>query len=507
MVRPLIHYALAAVIIPFYGISVCPFIEGLDPIWTAAPIVVLLATQFLLRRPLWNLLVAPRAIEKQSKGTFTLELGLFLASAVLLTLFNTVAFGFPVGSGLKVMVGIGGLGFFAAIDITLMGERALLKRLKEECEGVAPSHTPEREGGLPPINPPINPEIGYFPLTSKMAIFASTSVLLIVAVFTLIINHDLNWLIEISGEVPLREGRTAVIKEFIFVLGVVLPHTLNIILSYSSNFSSFLSSQNSVLKRTTGGDYSGRVPVGTTDEFGVMAHHTNIMVDTILKRTKEVRQTRDLTIHALASLAETRDNETGAHIMRTQRYVWALATHLKENPRFSATLGGEEGYENIDLLFKSAPLHDIGKVGIPDSILLKPGKLSDDEFKVMRTHPTIGGASLRKAEESLGGNSFLNFAIQIAESHHEKYDGTGYPGGLKGDEIPVGGRLMALADVYDALISKRAYKEGFSHEEAVRIITEGDGRTKPGDFDPDVLAAFKEIEGDFKRIAEEFKNE
>ncbi|SMH54291.1 HD-GYP domain-containing protein [Azospirillum agricola] len=215
----------------------------------------------------------------------------------------------------------------------------------------------------------------------------------------------------------------------------------------------------------------------------------------VARRTADMRAIQDVTILALASLAETRDNETGSHILRTQHYVRALAEELRGHPRFAAVLTDSA----IDLLYKSAPLHDIGKVGIPDAILLKPGKLTPDEWEIMKTHATLGADSLARAEARLEGDtpSFLRFAREIAESHHEKWDGSGYPRGLKGDAIPVSARLMALADVYDALISKRVYKDPMSHEQAAGIILEGRGRH----FDPDVTDAFLRLAGRFQEIA------
>ena len=156
----------------------------------------------------------------------------------------------------------------------------------------------------------------------------------------------------------------------------------------------------------------------------------------------------------------------------------------------------------MELLHKSAPLHDIGKVGIPDHILLKPGKLSEDEFEIMKSHTTLGGSSLEIAADRLGTNSFLNLAREIALTHHERWDGKGYPLGIKGDDIPISGRLMAVADVYDALISKRVYKEAFSHDKACRIITEWQGVN----FDPRMVKAFFAIEDQFLEIAGEFQD-
>lgn len=218
------------------------------------------------------------------------------------------------------------------------------------------------------------------------------------------------------------------------------------------------------------------------------------------RRVAEVGMIQDVTIMAMASLAETRDNETGAHIRRTQHYVRRLAQALQSHPRFSADLTDEM----IELLFKSAPLHDIGKVGIPDAILLKPGKLTDEEFTIMKTHTTLGRDAIVVAERHLDApNSFLRYSREIAYSHQEKWDGSGYPQGLSGDAIPVSARLMALADVYDALISKRVYKPAFSHEKAVEIIVQGRGTH----FDPDVVDAFIPIAERFRDVATHFSDE
>lgn len=213
----------------------------------------------------------------------------------------------------------------------------------------------------------------------------------------------------------------------------------------------------------------------------------------VAEQTEEVRLTQDVTIQALASLAETRDNETGSHIRRTQLYLEVLANGLRGRP------GMDE--RTIELISKSAPLHDIGKVGVPDHILLKPGKLTDEEFEIIKRHPTLGRDALQRAEQMLGASSsFLRIARDIAYTHHEKWDGTGYPEGTSGADIPLVGRLMALADVYDALISKRVYKAALSHEEALAIIVEGRGRH----FDPDLVDLFLEKSDEMQRIASQF---
>jgi putative two-component system response regulator len=214
----------------------------------------------------------------------------------------------------------------------------------------------------------------------------------------------------------------------------------------------------------------------------------------VKRRTAEVAALQDVAIHTMASLAETRDNETGNHIRRTSWYVKALAERLRHHPRFSHFLDDA----TIELLFKSAPLHDIGKVGIPDRILLKPGRFTPEEMEIMKTHTTLGRDAIISAERELGIEvDFLRYAKEIAYGHQEKWDGSGYPEGLAGDAIPISARLMAIADVYDALISRRVYKEGMSHEQAVAIIAEGRGKH----FDPDITDAFLDIQKQFVEIA------
>ena len=219
----------------------------------------------------------------------------------------------------------------------------------------------------------------------------------------------------------------------------------------------------------------------------------------VRKRTNELTTSQDAAIMTLASLVETRDNETGNHIRRTQHYVFELAEKLKSHPGFAHALSEKQ----IETLFKSAPLHDIGKVGIPDHILRKPGRLEPEEFEIMKTHTTIGHHAIETAQNELGTKvEFLVCVQEIALNHHEKWDGSGYPRGLSGTDIPVSARLMALADVYDALISERVYKKALHHDQAVTIILDGRGRH----FDPDVVDAFVAIEGKFKAVADRYRD-
>ncbi len=215
----------------------------------------------------------------------------------------------------------------------------------------------------------------------------------------------------------------------------------------------------------------------------------------ISRRRRELQEHQDIAIMALATLAETRDTDTGLHIKRTQQYVRALALRLQRHPKFTRFLTDD----TVEILFKTAPLHDIGKIGIPDRILLKPGRLDEEELRVMRQHPYLGYCALQKAQASIDHPvEFLEVAKTIIYSHHEKWDGSGYPQGLIGENIPIPARLMAVADVYDALICRRVYKSGMSHEQAAEIIYQGRGNH----FDPDVVDAFVDSSTQFHSIAE-----
>ena len=226
-------------------------------------------------------------------------------------------------------------------------------------------------------------------------------------------------------------------------------------------------------------------------------HNQNLFLEEkVRERTRELALTQDVTIIGFATLAEFRDEETGAHIMATQQYVTSLARYLAPHPRFSSFLTPD----NIELLRKSAPLHDIGKIAVPDSILLKPGKFTPEEFGEIKKHTTYGRDALAKAEQALGStqSSFLRIAKEIAYTHHERWDGSGYPQGLCAEDIPISGRLMALADVYDALTSKRVYKEAYSFEEAGEEIRRERGKH----FDPDLVDAFIDLEPIFQNISQ-----
>jgi putative two-component system response regulator len=218
------------------------------------------------------------------------------------------------------------------------------------------------------------------------------------------------------------------------------------------------------------------------------------------ERTLELQRSQELTIIALGTIAETRDNETGNHIHRTRAYVQVMASRLSPLQRYKQSISEEQWM----MMWKSAPLHDIGKVGIPDQILLKPGKLSSAEFAVMQRHPVIGRDALYAAEMRMSAeSSFLGVAKEIAYAHHERWDGSGYPEGTGGEAIPLAARIMAVADVYDAMISKRVYKPALPHATAVAAIRDGRG----GHFDPSIADCFLEDTDEFEHIALKFSDE
>ncbi len=226
----------------------------------------------------------------------------------------------------------------------------------------------------------------------------------------------------------------------------------------------------------------------------LLADHNTRLEAEVEQRMQENEIIQEAGIRALAHLAETRDNETGYHILRTQAYVRELAMRLREHPRFADTLT----HRYIELLHRSAPLHDIGKVGVPDSILRKPGPLTAEEWQVMKTHAVQGAHAIELAERDTGRKiEFLSLAKEIARWHHEKWDGSGYPDGLAGEAIPISARLMAVADVFDAIVSSRVYKPAMPFEVARDIIARERGRH----FDPDVVDAFLDGYDVFKTIA------
>ncbi len=231
-----------------------------------------------------------------------------------------------------------------------------------------------------------------------------------------------------------------------------------------------------------------------------LLNHNQVLEEEVSQRLSEINKLQDATIFVMVSLAEFRDECTGNHIRRTQAYIRSLAEELAKLPHYTSELTSQR----IEVMEKSSPLHDIGKITIPDHILLKPGKHTDEEFEIMKTHSERGYDILKRAGNFMGeSGDFLNCAMDIALYHHEKWDGSGYPKGLKGLDIPLPARLMAVADVYDALRSERPYKEAFSHEKSMDIINQSRG----SHFDPEIVDALCLIEDQCVSIIDNWPDE
>jgi len=229
-------------------------------------------------------------------------------------------------------------------------------------------------------------------------------------------------------------------------------------------------------------------------------HDKKACLDRALEeRLHEIGSAQDSALLAIAALAEIHDNETTNHLTRVQHFVVALASHVRIHPHYCEVLTGEY----LDLLGKAVTLHDIGKIGLPDRVLLKPGRFTPEEYEIMKDHTLLGFRAISHAERVLGKSPFLTMAREIALGHHEKWDGTGYPYGLVGEQIPLSARLTAIADVYDALVSHRVFKPSSSHESTVQIMWEG----RESHFDPVLLDAFLEINDEFRKIALRFDDD
>ena len=482
MTRSLIIYAFSWLVLTIYGGEVCPFLESLTITQWGLTLLVAFAGAYALRLVLLRRLGPPsdpaRIDSFNGVTQFLVELSPFLVLGIGVAAFQAIYYDFPfVESGLAaVLVGAALVGIFVAIDLSLEAERKLILALT----GAGRS---------------LNRGNRFFPLTRKFAVLTTVLMLAMMTVALMVISHDLTDSLSFSQAMGEDRGRTVMLLQMGFVMLTFLVIVLDLIFAYSRNLRLLFENEIRALEAVDHGAMDGYVPVATNDEFAVIAEYTNAMIDSLRTRTEELQRTQDVTILSLASLAETRDNETGAHLVRTQHYMCILATELQEVWELSE--------EYIDLLYKSAPLHDIGKVGIADAILLKPGPLTDEEWVEMRKHPEYGARALAEAEARLGSNSFLRVAREIAESHHERWEGGGYPLGVAGEAIPRSGRLMAIADVYDALISRRTYKDAFSHEKARQIIAEGRGTH----FDPAVVDAFLRREEEFRRVATDITDE
>ncbi|WP_046017339.1 HD domain-containing phosphohydrolase [Marinomonas sp. S3726] len=468
-------YIIAGIIFGLYGSRVCPFLESLSALEIFTHVSIIFSILFLTR----HFLLKNHTLVKETRLA-KLDSGLFLIASLPVALYYNFSYSFPLDSNLKVLFGMTLFGFFTGTILQLSSK--LLQMDEMDKSGKFDFNLVGQRSSL-----------------VKQMIWIVVLLLITLSfMLTMVAVKDVFWLEQNPGRVLDGSGKISVIKEFVFLSAVLAGYAISIMLLWSKLIKRILLSQEHSLQQVTQGNIDVRLPIFSHDELGSMASLTNSMLDSLQTAQSEVKTTRDVAIVSLSALAESRDNETGAHIIRTQEYVKVLAEHLSLTDKYASFL--TTNY--IELLYKSAPLHDVGKVGIPDNVLLKPGKLTDDEFEIMKTHPQIGAEALSTAEKQLGSSSFLRVAKEISLTHHEKWNGSGYPNQLAGEDIPLSGRLMALADVYDALISKRVYKPAFSHDKAKSIILEGDGTH----FDPEVVKAFLAVEDQFVRIAAVYKD-
>ncbi|MGI9889468.1 HD-GYP domain-containing protein [Vibrio chagasii] len=468
-------YAIAGVLFGTYGSRVCPMLESLSTLEIFTHVSIVFVLVWLVR----HYLFANHALAKQ--GRFAqLDTFLFFAASLPFALYYNLSYEFTVDSNLKVLFGMTLFGFFTGTILQLHAKLAQIDNM--EATGQFDFQLIGERSSL------VKQMIGLV-----MVLLVTLTTML-----TMIAVKDIFWLEHNPERLLDGTGKISVIKEFIYLALVLGGYAIAIMTLWSKLIKRILLSQECALNKVTNGEQGVRLPIFGYNELGSMAAMTNTMLDSLETAQNEVKTTRDVAIVSLSALAESRDNETGAHILRTQEYVKVLAQQLSKSQEHAALL--TPSY--IELLYKSAPLHDVGKVGVPDSVLLKPGKLTDEEFDIMKGHPAIGAEALSIAEKQLGSSSFLRVAKEISLTHHEKWNGSGYPNQLAGEDIPLSGRLMALADVYDALISKRVYKPAFTHQQAKEIILEGEG----SHFDPQVVQAFLAVEDLFVEIAATYKD-
>lgn len=302
-----------------------------------------------------------------------------------------------------------------------------------------------------------------------------------------------------AAVVPERvalEGVRTTTRQAAFALGLTLALIIATIFIAGTFLVRPIAHLATAVRRIASGELDHHLSVNSRDELGRLAHDVNRMATDLKKRTDEIARSRsrsrEAMIFALAKLAESRDDDTGKHLERICRYTEVLAEEVaKSHPELDA--------DWVHTVTVTAALHDIGKVGIPDAVLKKPGQLTEQERKRMQTHTTIGGDTLIAVRREWSGDDFLRIAAEIALSHHEKWDGTGYPFGLSKDDISLSARIVAVADVYDALTSRRVYKPPMVHDDAMKVIVDGAGKH----FDPAVVEAFKRVEGKFRAIAAE----
>ncbi|MBV6658507.1 MAG: HD domain-containing protein [Devosiaceae bacterium] len=472
-----LHYAAFVGIYSAYGYQVCPYLDNLSLAQIAVPAMLTMLAHALLSGWLHQRIGADgkgQAVQR----IFLSDWALFVGLGIGLAAFNLLVHGFPPGSGGKVLFGYLALGLYISLDMALRRDLHVATTMRATGRDY-----------------PITDQ--FMPYQTKLILFSAMNVGVMAVVGLLVTMKDLIWVRQ--TELTDSQVQALVLFDALVVIGVLAAYILLVIRQYSRKVALALDEENSALDAVRKGDLSSRVAVVSNDEFGQLANLTNGMIGRLSDTLDEVARSRSAIIQALVALAAKRDNETGLHLKRTQMYVRLLAEHLQLSGPHRQALSDEQ----IETIIRAAPLHDIGKVGVPDAVLRKPGRLTEDEFEIMKTHAQIGADALREANTTLGGSSFIEAAIEIAEAHHERWDGAGYPHGLKGEAIPLSARIMAVADVYDAIRTKRVYKPSRDHGDARSIIVDGSG----AHFDPVIVEAFLDVEHEFERIADAWSDD
>nr|WP_269808705.1 HD domain-containing protein [Enterovibrio nigricans] len=363
--RGILHYAVGVVVFTLYGARVCPFLDTLPP----AVLFIQTATVFIV---LFFIRQLMRAIKHQEVNLIT-NIGIFTMAGICLATWYYVLYNFPLESNLKVIFGFILLGIVISLDLSISSVR---------------EDTPTQ------IKSIVKPE-NVVPLAKQVGLGAMLLVIMVTVLLGLVVTKDLLWLVEHTEHKPAIADIDSILKEFAYVSIIVLAYIAVITQNGMALIHQQLQKQIHTMKQASKGDFSEKLPCNHSGELGVVAYYTNVMLHDLKISYEEINKARDATIIGLSTLAEVRDNETGAHILRTQSYVRSLALQLRKTPKYASYLTEQ----TIDLLYKSAPLHDVGKVGIPDAILLKPGKLTDEEFEIMKMHAQLGLKPLNHREK------------------------------------------------------------------------------------------------------------
>jgi response regulator RpfG family c-di-GMP phosphodiesterase len=457
------HYLISVIALAFYGEKVCPLLESLGVLDWSIRLTTVFAILFLIRPLLIKWLVLKVNWKYQAQNQFIVEWSLFLTGAGILGYYNSYENYFDLVSGMKVLLGCATFGFFAAADMALERQKIIS----------ATTNLVDWKTHSAKVS---------FPITAKLTGIAVFSLLFMSLILFLVFLKDLYWLLDLDQE-GFESGKDKFLTELMFVGVVILTELINLIFSFCRNLKLFFNKQNSSMEAVSNGNLEQPVQITSQDEFGVMGCHTNFMIEMLEKRNRELEKTRQEIIERLGRAAEYRDNETGMHVIRMSHFSEALAKQ--------ANLSKEE----CDLILQASPMHDVGKIGIPDNILLKPGKLEGEEWTTMQTHVEVGASILSGSDSKI-----MQLAEEIAATHHEKYNGTGYPKGLKGEEISLAGRIIPICDVFDALTSERPYKKAWTVENAINLLKEEKGKH----FDPDLVDKFISILPEILAIKEKY---